>query len=93
MALERMMAKLSTHRYAARACASGAGAEEDIGPLGDPFRVSVDLLTDGIMIGTGDRLVPRVRPRPRSGPCRHPSSVPTCGVHESGDRHLDTSGA
>jgi zinc transporter ZupT len=52
MALERMMAKLSTRRYAAGLEPVGQ-ARGRYWSVGDLLRVSVDLLTDGIMIGTG----------------------------------------
>ncbi len=50
------------------------GRSDEDTVVGDLFGVSMDLLTDSIMIGTGlaDRLVPRLRPRLRSGPGRHP---------------------
>ncbi len=48
----RMMAKLSTRRYAAGLEPVGQ-ARGRYWSVGDLLRVSVDLLTDGIMIGTG----------------------------------------
>ncbi len=64
-----MMAKLSTRRYAAGLEPVGQ-ARGRYWSVGDLLRVSVDLLTDGIMIGTGSLIASSLGfvLAPRSGP-------------------------